>query len=105
MSGTGPIPAQPPRAMAQMFNVPMPLAQVIFNGFEHNFTASEFTSTLSLGPRPAVLLVMPPVVAKSFALSLLDMVKRYETATGTEIGTIEELTARITAYSEKGDEP
>jgi hypothetical protein len=53
-----------------------------------------------MGQRPAISLIMPPSVATSFALSRLEMVERYEAATGTKIETVDELAARIAAYSE-----
>jgi hypothetical protein len=107
MSSTGPNP-DPRRPAAQPFNVPinmpfgvpinMPITQVVFNGFANNHSASEFTSILSFGPRPLISLVMPPAIAKSFALSLLEMVDHYEKSTGTSVHTVAELDERIAAY-------
>lgn len=57
-----------------------------------------------MGPRPAVILIMPPSVAKSFARSLTAMIARYEAATNTSIETVEELATRIEAYSATTDE-
>jgi hypothetical protein len=84
--------------MVEAFST-IPLPQLFFNGFGHNHSASEITSLLSFGPRPLLQLVMPPVVAKSFALSLLETVHRYEAATGTTVGTIASLNERIAAYT------
>jgi hypothetical protein len=97
MSGAHQITEQEQQTIAQAFGS-LPLPQVVFNGFAHNLTASEIASVVSFGPRPLLMLVMPPVVAKSFALSLLEMVERYEAATGTAVGTIAELAARLAAY-------
>lgn len=76
------------------------LPQIVFNSYSHNHTASEFTSVLSFGSRPLLTLIMAPVVAKTFAISLLKMVEQYEAGTGVEVETIDVLTARITSFSE-----
>jgi hypothetical protein len=101
MSGVGPQTEQQQRELAQQQLVQAmsgALPQLVFNGFAHNFSASEITSILSFGPRPLALLIMPPVVAKSFAQSLLEIVNRYEAATGRPVGTIEELGPRIAKF-------
>jgi hypothetical protein len=96
-----PVQALQQRTMAQAFNMPLP--QVVFNGYAHNHSASEFTSILSFGPRAVISLVMPPSVAKSFAQSLLEMVGHYEAATGTTVNTIAELNERIAAYETQNE--
>src|SRR6185312_6839230 len=103
MSGASIPSEQQQQAMAQPFtNLPIPV--VVFNGFAHNHSASEVTSIVSLGARPVLALVMPPVVAKSFAVSLLEIVERYEAATGSTVYTIDELNERISAYNATGQQ-
>lgn len=98
MIGTTPLPVPQQEAMKQAFsqlNVP----HIVFNGFAVGHTASEMTSIVSFAERPLAVLIMPPVIAKSFALSLLDLVKGYEAATGTTIETIDVLTERIASFA------
>jgi hypothetical protein len=83
------------QAAMQAFALRLP--QVVFNSFANAFSPSEITSTVSFGAQPLVQLIMAPVVAKSFALELLNTVEQYEQASGTEVLTIQEVTARITA--------
>jgi hypothetical protein len=83
--------------MAQQLQMPAP--NLVLNGFSHAHTASEVTGLLTFGDRPIAMLVMAPVVAKSFALSLLETVRHYERSTGTVVGTLEELSERMTAFA------
>lgn len=105
MSGAKPLPETPRFAASvsgagvPQLPLQLPIPQIVFNGFGHGLTASEITSVLSFGPRALAMLVMPPVVAKTFAMSLLEIVGQYEAATGAAIGTIPELNERITAYN------
>jgi len=94
MSGTS-NPNEQQQAMA--FAV-MQSPQIVFNAFANGLSASEITSLLSFGPRPLVTLIMAPSVAKTFALSLLESVEKYEQATGSQVPTIQELSDRLTAY-------
>src|SRR5258708_4751000 len=77
-----------------------PLAHLVFNGFGCTHTASEMLASLSMGDRQLALLIMPPVVAKSFAQSLMNAVEHYEKSTGTTVGTIDELSAKIADYDQ-----
>jgi hypothetical protein len=97
MSGSGLSPEHQRAMMQALATTPMPL--VFFNGFANTFSASEITSIVSFGPRPAVGLVMPPSVAKSFAIALLDTVAQYEAATETKVETVTEVWHRVEAYN------
>lgn len=89
-----------PQQRAMMEALAHPAAPlVLVNGFANTHSATEITSVVSFGSRPAVVLVMPLAVAKSFAASLLETVEHYEGATGTTVLTIAELTERITQYA------
>lgn len=97
MSGVGSQSEQQQRDMvATLSSAPVP--QVAFNSFLNTMTASEITSLILFGPRPALTLIMSLPVAKSYAMALLDIVGQYEKATGTTVGTIAELSDRIGAY-------
>jgi len=100
MSGPTPLPAPQQEAIRQAFGQ-IAIPQIVFNGYANGHTASEMTAILTFSDRPLASLVMSPVVAKSFALSLLETVKGYEASTGIEIETISVLTERIAEYIAK----
>jgi hypothetical protein len=79
--------------LAAMAN--LPIQQFVFNAFSTAYSPSELTSVISFGPRPLATLIMPPIIAKSFALAILECVEQYEKATGTKVHTVEELNERI----------
>jgi hypothetical protein len=103
MSGAAPITEQQQQAMQAAF-AGLQLPQIVFNGYANSYSASEFNSLLSFGNRALVMLTMPPAVAKSFALGLLDSVQRYEAATGEAVHTIAELSERIATYQSEHSE-
>lgn len=93
-------PTDEQRAMASTVTA-LHLPQLVFNSFANDFSASEVTSTISFGPRLLATLIMPPVVAKTFALALLDAVSQYEAATGVTVSTIDEISQRMSAHAAK----
>jgi hypothetical protein len=100
MSAAGTPPFRPqlaPLMMAQQLQMPLPT--IVFNGFSHTHTASEVSGLLTFGDRPIATLVMAPVIAKSFALSLLETVQHYERSTGTVVSTLDELSERMAKFT------
>lgn len=100
MSAAGTPPPRPqlaPLMMAQQLQMATP--NIVFNGFSHTHTASEISGLLTFGDRPIAMLVMAPVIAKSFALSLLDTVNHYERSTGTVVSTLDELSERMAEFA------
>jgi hypothetical protein len=78
--------------MAQVSNLPVP--QVLPNNVLTITTVSDIQSCLMFGTRPLAVLVLNPSVAKTFALSLLDRVREYESLLGHEIRSLDELRPR-----------
>jgi protoheme ferro-lyase len=97
MSGATSVTEQQQQAMQAALAMAQ-IPQIVFNGFANSYTASEFSSVLTFGNRPVIALTMPPAVAKSFALGLLESVERYEAATGETVHTVAELSERIAKY-------
>lgn len=73
----------------------LPLPQLVFNSVTNNVSATEITSIISFGQRPLAMLIMSPVMAKTYAQLLLQMVTQYETDTGQPVQTIQEINSRI----------
>ncbi len=65
-----------------------PVAQLVFNNVLTATTPTEIMAALMFGQRPLAVLIMNPIVAKSFAHSLLARVADYETLVGHEVRTI-----------------
>ena len=70
------------------------LPQFVFNEAGMAVTESEISAFLSFGPKQILHLIMPPVVAKTFAQQLLSAVTEYEAKMGTEVLTGAEVAAR-----------
>jgi hypothetical protein len=96
MSEPGPVSEQQQQLAQAVANLRLP--QLVFNSFINSYSASEVTSVISFGPHVLATLIMPPVVAKSFAQALLNVVQDYESATGSVVGTIPELNERMAKF-------
>ncbi len=85
---------------AQLSSLPLP--QITFNSVVNNVTLSEVSSILSFGSRPLAMLIMSPVMAKTFAEALLSLVSLYEQNTGQPVLSITQMNERHAARN-KGD--
>ena len=77
--------------------VNFPIANIAFNSTVSLTTSSEILSVLALGQRPTALLIMSPLTAKTFALSILERVGEYEKISGVEVKTALEMQAATNA--------
>lgn len=77
---------------ARLSSLPMP--QITFNAVVNNVSYSEISSILSFGSRPLAMLIMSPVMAKTFAEALLLLVSAYEQNTGQNVLSITQIMER-----------
>lgn len=77
---------------AQLSSLPLP--QITFNAVVNNVTLSEISSILSFGSRPLAMLIMSPVMAKTFAESLLSLVSLYEQSVGQPVLSMSQINER-----------
>lgn len=73
----------------------LPLVQIAFNQAITHTTPTEISAVLRFGQRPLALLIMSPVMAKTFAKSLLERVAEYEGMSGSTVKTIEEMSSNL----------
>ena len=88
--------ASSPFQLELLGDIPVTPVTGMFNQFSNT---GDLASVLYTNGRPAVVLNMNMVVAKSYALMLLNLVARYEAATGEKLKTMQELQEQFDRYS------
>jgi hypothetical protein len=69
----------------------LPILQIAFNSALTAASPTEISAMLSYGTRPLALLIMSPVMASALAKALLERVREYDRAVGSETKTIEDI--------------